>query len=63
MYSKNEDEIFKILNSNIDGLNSKETKKRINDYGQNIIINKMCIRDRHIQEHYFYPSSYFLLQI
>lgn len=40
MYSKNEDEIFKILNSNIDGLNSKETKKRINDYGQNIIINK-----------------------
>ena len=31
MYSKNEDEIFKILNSNIDGLNSKETKKRIND--------------------------------
>ena len=41
MYSKNEDEIFKILNSNIDGLDSKETKKRINDYGQNIIINKM----------------------
>ena len=40
MYSKNEDEIFKILNSNIDGLNSKEAKKRINDYGQNIIINK-----------------------
>ena len=40
MYSKNEDEIFKILNSNIDGLDSKETKKRINDYGQNIIINK-----------------------
>ena len=40
MYSKSEDEIFKILNSNIDGLNSKETKKRINDYGQNIIINK-----------------------
>ncbi len=40
MYSKNEDEIFTILNSNIDGLNSKETKKRINDYGQNIIINK-----------------------
>ncbi|MCI5552927.1 MAG: cation-translocating P-type ATPase, partial [Tenericutes bacterium] len=31
---------FKILNSNIDGLDSKETKKRINDYGQNIIINK-----------------------
>lgn len=40
MYSKNEDEIFKILKSNIDGLDSKETKKRINDYGQNIIINK-----------------------
>lgn len=40
MYSKNEDEIFKILNSNIDGLDSKETKKRINDYRQNIIINK-----------------------
>ncbi len=40
MYSKNEDEIFTILNSNIDGLDSKETKKRINDYGQNIIINK-----------------------
>ncbi len=40
MYSKNEDEIFKILNSNIDGLDSKETKKRINDYGENIIINK-----------------------
>lgn len=40
MYSKNDDEIFKILNSNIDGLDSKETKKRINDYGQNIIINK-----------------------
>lgn len=40
MYSKNKDEIFKILNSNIDGLDSKETKKRINDYGQNIIINK-----------------------
>lgn len=40
MYSKNEDEIFKILNSNMDGLDSKETKKRINDYGQNIIINK-----------------------
>ena len=40
MYSKNEEEIFKILNSNIDGLDSKETKKRINDYGQNIIINK-----------------------
>ena len=40
MYSKNEDEIFKILNSNIDGLDSKETKKRINNYGENIIINK-----------------------
>ena len=28
MYSKNEDEIFKILNSNIDGLDSKETEKK-----------------------------------
>ena len=43
MYSKNEDEIFKILKSNIDGLDSKETKKRINDHGQNIIINKLLI--------------------
>ena len=40
MYSKNEEEIFKILNSNIDGLDSKETEKRLNDYGQNIILNK-----------------------
>ena len=40
MYSKNEEEIFKILNSNIDGLDSKETEKRLKDYGQNIIINK-----------------------
>lgn len=40
MYSKNEEEIFKILNSNIDGLDSKETEKRIKDYGQNIILNK-----------------------
>ena len=29
MYSKNEEEIFKILNSNIDGLDSKETEKRL----------------------------------
>ena len=29
MYSKNEEEIFKILNSNIDGLDSKETVKRL----------------------------------
>ena len=40
MYSKNEEEIFKILNSNIDGLDSKEAKKRLNDFGQNIILNK-----------------------
>ena len=40
MYSKNEEEIFKILNSNIDGLDSKETDRRLNDYGQNIILNK-----------------------
>ena len=40
MYSKNEEEIFKILNSNIDGLDSKETEKRLKDYGQNIILNK-----------------------
>lgn len=40
MYSKNEEEIFKTLNSNIDGLDSKETEKRLNYYGQNIILNK-----------------------
>ena len=40
MYSKNEEEIFKILNSNIDGLDSKETEKRLKKYGQNIILNK-----------------------
>ena len=40
MYSKNEEEIFKILNSNIDGLDSKETEKRLKDYGQNISLNK-----------------------
>ncbi|MDY6071890.1 MAG: cation-transporting P-type ATPase [Bacilli bacterium] len=40
MYSKNEEEIFKILNSNIDGLDSKEAEKRLKDYGQNIILNK-----------------------
>lgn len=40
MYSKNEEEIFKTLNSNIDGLDSKETEKRLNDYWQNIILNK-----------------------
>ena len=40
MYSKNEEEIFKVLNSNIDGLDSKEAKKRLNEYGQNIILNK-----------------------
>lgn len=40
MYFKNEEDIFKTLNSNIDGLDSKEAKKRLNDYGQNIILNK-----------------------
>jgi len=40
VYSKTEEEIFKILNSNISGLDSKEAKKRLNDYGQNIILNK-----------------------
>ena len=40
MYSKSDEEIFKILNSDINGLNSKETEKRLNDYGQNIILNK-----------------------
>ena len=40
MYSKREEEIFKILNSNTRGLDSKEAKKRLNDFGQNIILNK-----------------------
>ena len=40
MYFKNEEDIFKTLNSNIDGLDSKETDRRLNDYGQNIILNK-----------------------
>ena len=40
MYSKSDEEIFKILNSDINGLNSKETERRLNDYGQNIILNK-----------------------
>ena len=40
MYSKNKDEILKILNSNVDGLDSKNAKKRLNEYGQNIILNK-----------------------
>ena len=40
MYSKNEEEIFKTLNSNTRGLDSGEAKKRLNDYGQNIILNK-----------------------
>ena len=43
MYFKNEEDIFKTLNSNIDGLDSKEAKKRLNDYGQNIILNKMDV--------------------
>lgn len=37
---KREEEIFKILNSNTRGLDSKEAKKRLNDFGQNIILNK-----------------------
>ena len=40
MYSKNEEEIFKSLNSNINGLDSKEAKKRLSNYGQNIILSK-----------------------
>lgn len=40
MYSKNEEEIFKILNSNTRGLDSKEAEKRLKNYGQNIILNK-----------------------
>lgn len=40
MYSKNEEEIFKSLNSNINGLDSKEVKKRLSNYGQNIILSK-----------------------
>ena len=40
MYSKNEEEIFKILNSNIDGLNNKEANKRLKEHGQNVILNK-----------------------
>jgi len=40
VYSKNEEEIFKTLKSNIDGLDNNEVKKRLNDYGQNIILNK-----------------------
>lgn len=40
MYSKRKEDIFKILNSNISGLDSKEANKRLNDYGKNIILNK-----------------------
>ena len=40
MYSKKEEEIFKTLKSNTRGLDSGEVKKRLNDYGQNIILNK-----------------------
>lgn len=40
MYYKNEEEIFKSLNSNINGLDSKEAKKRLSNYGQNIILSK-----------------------
>ena len=43
MYSKKKEEIFKILNSNTRGLDSKEAKKRLNDFGQNIILNKKKI--------------------
>lgn len=40
MYSKRKEDIFKILNSSISGLDSKEANKRLNDYGKNIILNK-----------------------
>ena len=40
MYSKNEEEIFKILNSKIIGLDSREALRRLDEYGQNIILNK-----------------------
>ena len=40
MYSKNEEEIFKSLNSSINGLDSEEAKKRLRNYGQNIILSK-----------------------
>lgn len=40
MYSKQKEDILKILNSNISGLDSKEANKRLNDYGKNIILNK-----------------------
>ena len=40
MYSKNEEEIFKSLNSNIYGLDSKEAKKRLSIYRHNIILSK-----------------------
>ena len=40
MYSKNKEDIFRILESNIDGLDSRKAKKRLNDYGPNIILNK-----------------------
>ena len=40
MYSKRKEDILKILNSNISGLDSKEANKRLNDYGKNIILNK-----------------------
>ena len=40
MYSKNKEEIFRTLESNIDGLDSRNAKKRLDDYGQNIILNK-----------------------
>ena len=40
MYSKNKEEIFRTLESNIDGLDSRKAKKRLDDYGQNIILNK-----------------------
>ena len=40
MYSKNKEDIFRILESSIDGLDSRKAKKRLNDYGPNIILNK-----------------------
>jgi len=40
MYNKNIDEIFKELNSSIDGLNDKEINKRVDKYGMNILPKK-----------------------
>ena len=40
MYSKNEEEILKTLNSKVTGLDNKEALRRLSKYGQNIILNK-----------------------